>query len=349
MGGNVLIIHGGGLVDTSKEVILRIAEGLYSRKIYDNIFLGKYSFMSLYNKDLWIPYDYKVEESLSNARGTFFGTCRGIDLTNPDLMNSAITELKAMEVSTVIVCGGDGSARQCAEIADKFLEVGINIIFAVPLTVDGINGGWSIGIKQAVREAVRQIENIAATSLETLDNGNYSVVAVELQGRNRDDILAHVLQYFHRQGYIADCSLEHIVIKAVPANYELNEESFLREVNAFVSRTLVLASEGAKFKVSDLQKYTNRKVRTLVVGHAVQSNGMTTEEDMIKYDEWLEDVVNFIAEKPCDSFCVVNDGISRWKEPIDYYAKLNPRNGQKAELSKGLEELIIKYMSEYLT
>ena len=130
--------------------------------------------MSMYNVDYWIEYNEETKEWLENLRGTFLGTCRGIDLTDPELFEQSILTLRAYNVNTVMVCGGDGSARQCDEIADAFYKNGINIIFAVPLTVDGINGGWSIGLTQAVRECVRQIENIAATSLETRDNGKLS-------------------------------------------------------------------------------------------------------------------------------------------------------------------------------
>lgn len=339
-----LIIHGGGLVDPSKEVILRLARDLYSKKMDKPIFIGKYSFMSLYQKDLWVMYTKENEEHLRSKRGTFFGTCRKIDLTDPTLMSKAFKTLLFNNIKTIIVCGGDGSARQCAEISESFSQRGINIIFAVPLTVDGINGGWSIGLDQAVKESVRQIENIAATSLETRDNGNFSVVAVELQGRNRDDILASVLQHFHRKGKIADCSLDDILLKVVPANYETNTEELIKTINSSDKRTLVLLSEGAKLKVSDFQGLTNRKVRTVVVGHAVQSNSMTTEEDIQKYSDWLTDVTNIICKSPRDSYCIVNDGISRWVEPIDYFANLNPKDGQQAVISKGLETLLKTYM-----
>lgn len=343
--GNALIFHGGGLVDPSKEVILKVARKIYDSEVYDRIYLGRYSFMSLYDTSLWAVYDKTTGNILKDARGTYFGTCRGIDVSKPEIMKKSLMVLQANDISTIIVCGGDGSSRNCAEIAADFEKEGINIIFAVPLTVDGINGGYSIGLDQAVREAVRQIENVAATSLETRDNGEFSVVAVELQGRNRDDILTTVLQYFWRHGIVAECELNDILLRVVPANYETNQNALFEEINTSDKRTLVLVSEGAKIKVSDFQKNTHRKVRTVVVGHAVQSNGMTNIEDMIKYSDWLDDVGRLIGESPYDTFSIVNDGIARRKEPIYYYAKLNPRDGQKAEISKGLEELMKRYMA----
>lgn len=341
---NVLIIHGGGLVDASKEVILRIAYGLWANGVYNHIYLGKYSFMSLYDRALWLEYGMTPLDVLKEKRGTFFGTCRDIDLTNAALFEKAIATLKDWQITTIIVCGGDGSSRQCAEIKDAFLAQGINIIFAVPLTVDGINGGMAIGLDQATREAVRQIENVAATSLETCDKGKFSVVFIELQGRNRDDIVAGVIQHFWRTGFIADNMTDEYCLCVVPANYETDLDNLVKIINTSEERTLVLISEGAKIKMDDLKKKITRKVRSHVVGHAVQSNGMTTAADMEKYEEWLADVVTIISETPYDSYCIVNDGISRWREPIEYYAKLNPREGQIAKLSKGLEMLMGKYM-----
>lgn len=266
-------------------------------------------------------------------------------MTDPVILEKAIKTLTEADIGTVIVCGGDGSSRNCAEMVADFEKAGINIIFAVPLTVDGINGGKSIGLEQATREAVRQIENVAATSLETRDKGEFSIVAVELQGRNRDDIMADVLYYFHQRRKVADCDLDAICLRVVPANYPTNVTKFFEEINGTNKRTLILVSEGAKLKLSEVQGNTKRKVRTVVVGHAVQSNQQTTKYDMQNYESWLRDVVKCIAETPDESFSVVNDGYERRKESIDYYAELNPRENQEARLSD-VEELVLKmYMA----
>lgn len=341
---NVIIIHGGGLVDPSKDVILRIARGLYQKKVYNEIYIARYSFEGLYNRSWWLKYDENLEVYLKDKRGTFFGTCRGIDMSNLDIMNNALSILKANNIQTVVVCGGDGSSRNCAEIAADFEKNGINIIFAVPLTVDGINGGKSIGLEQATREAVRQIENVAATSLETRDKEKFSIVAVELQGRNRDDIVADVLWYFYHRKYVADCDIDEICLRVVPANYPTDEAKLFETINSTDKRTLVLVSEGAKLKLSEIQENTERKVRTVVVGHAVQSNQQTTKYDMQTYESWLADVIRFIAEEPNKSYSIVNDGYERRKESIDYYALLNPRENQEARLSEMEEYILSMYM-----
>lgn len=345
---NAIAIHGGGLVDSSKDVISRLMDELHEREAYKDMYLGKYSFESLCSGEVsfWIKYNSKKMETIRTQRGTALGTCRGIDLTEQKLFERTVDMLNRFGTKTIIVLGGDGSSRQVAEICRNLEKRGINIIFPIPLTIDGINGGLSIGLEQAVRESMRQIENITATSLETRDNGKFGVVMVELQGRNRDDIIANVAREICRQKKVADCNLENLLFRVVPANYETNAEKLISEINGSDERTLVLVSEGANIKIPELTQKINRKVRSLVVGHCSQSNGMTTEEDMQKYSLWISDAASIITEDPKSSYCIVNDGISCYKEPIDYYAKLNPREGQKAELSKGLKDILMKYMAK---
>lgn len=340
---NAIIIHGGGLVDPSKDVLMRLAKNL--KEVYSKVFIGKYSFESLYTPSFWMEYNEELEDFVKDKRGTFFGTCRGIDLTDPILSKKAINCLHEHNTTTVIVAGGDGSSRQVAEINDTFVKNGINIIFAVPLTIDGINGGCSIGINEAVRESIRQIENITSTSLQTRDNEKFSVVMIELQGRNRDDILAEILHKIVKKGGIADFDLSEIFLRVVPANIETNESKLVEEVDNAEKRTLILVSEGAKIKIEDFAKKIKRKVRSLVVGHPSQSNNMTTPN---AYDEWIDYIsCKIIARNPLDSYCIVKDynglyGIL----PIDYYARLNPRNKQNDQLPYDLDNLIKNYMAK---
>lgn len=342
--GNAIIIHGGGLVDPSRFVLMRIANNLDYFKVYEKVFIGKYSFESLYKPEFWTEYNWLLVEKLKTKRGTYFGTSRGIDLTDPILSEKAISCLKERNIKTVIVAGGDGSSRQVAEINNTFEKNGINIIFAVPLTMDGINGGDSIGLRQAVRESVRQIENIASTAFETRDNEKFGVVVVELQGRNRDDVMANVLKSFCKKRSVADCDFSDLFLRVIPANIETDEQKLVDEINSSSKRTLVLISEGAKFRIPELTKKVNRKVRSLVVGHPSQSNGMTTKEDEHEYGLWMDQVCSIIAQHRNKSFCIVKDG-AFYKSPINYYAKLNPRSGQKAELSAELTELLKFYMA----
>ena len=345
---NCIIIHGGGLVDPSKTVLMSLANNLSISNVFETIYIGRYSFEALYTREFWFTYNWRLAETVKTKRGTFFGTARGIDLTEPEKFEKAKKCLLENNIGTIIVCGGDGSSRQCDEINPKFQEIGINIIFPVPLTIDGINGGEAIGIKQATRESVRQIENIVSTSLETRDNEKYGVVMIETQGRNRDDIISNVLKKIVTKGSVADCDLSDILLVVVPANIETNEEELINAINSSEKRTLILVSEGSNIKISELAKKVNRKVRSLVVGHPAQSNDMTTPDDEHEYDLWMYQAASIISDSIIkgenSSFCIVKkDGTLR-KESIDYYAKLNPRKNQKAFLSDELTDLLKEYM-----
>lgn len=344
--GKAIIIHGGGLVDPSKCVLMRLAKTLSKERVYDRIAIGKFSFEALLTPIFISWYSDSLEEYVKDKRGTYFGTCRGIDLCNPILFEKAITCLKESDISTVIVAGGDGSSRQVAEISGAFMEKGINIIFPVPLTIDGINGGLSIGINEAVKESIRQIENIVSTALQTRDNGRFGVTMVEIQGRNRDDIMANVLKNILAKQKISDWTLSEIFLRVIPANFETNEDKLVNEINQSDEKTLILISEGAKIKMPQLTEKLTRKVRSLVIGHPSQSNNMTSKGDIKIYNDWVDRACSIIAKDPHGSYCIANKGGNLSKWPIDYYAQLNPREGQKAEISLKLEELMIRYMAK---
>lgn len=345
MYGNVLVSFGGGLIDCALQVILRIAKNLSEANIFDKIFIGEYSFESFYNQNFLHLYNKDLIKKVKGARGTRFGTCRGINLTDPTLLIRSIQFLKANNITTIIVVGGDGSSRQVAEISAAFKTMGINIIFAIPLTIDGINGGKSIGMIPAVRESVRQTENMVSTSLMTRDNEKFGVVAVELQGRNRDDIMANVLLYFIEAGKIADIPLTDILLRVIPANIPFDEGKLINQVNNSLKPTLLLSSEGSGFNISNLKDKVSRKVRTAVVGHASQSNNMTTNADIEEYNLWIDEVSKHIISNPTDSYSLVMRNNKIMEMPIDYYAVLNPRENQLPEMDAFLIYWLKKYMA----
>lgn len=346
MSNNALLSHGGGLVDCSKQILMRIASNLSKGKVFDKIFIGQYSFESFYNSEFLHIYDERLIEKVKDTRGTFFGTCRDINLTDPILLNKAIMMLKKYEIKTIIIAGGDGSARQVAEISDDLEKEGINIIFAIPLTIDGINGGLSIGITQATRESIRQVENIVSTSLQTRDNEKFGVVVVELQGRNRDDIMAKVLLHFIRTKQIADISLSDMLLRVIPANIKTDKKKLIDEVNASTKKTLILLSEGAEIKIPELKDEINRKVRFLVVGHPSQSNNMTTEADIDEYNMWIDAVTKYIEASPKKSYCLINYDNTIWEAPINYYAVNNPKKNQVVEMDTFCKYWLEMYMAK---
>ncbi|MCL1795851.1 MAG: 6-phosphofructokinase [Clostridia bacterium] len=348
---NVLITYGGGLVDPAAFVLMGLAKGLFERGAFNQIYIGCYSFESLYKRELWKKYDSHLERELEGRRGTYFGTCRGIDMTEEPYKSLSIQMLKKEKISTIVIAGGDGSARNAAEMQGYFEEHGICVVFAIPLTIDGINGSTVIGRRQAKRESIRQTENIVAASLQTRDNGKYSVVIVELQGRNRDDILERVLESFVDSGKVSDFDLDEILLIVIPATLSSNIQKLIETVKGSERRTLILISEGAEWKVENLawliEEYglPKRKVRNLAVGHPSQANNQTTEQDKTEYQKWIDFAVESIACRHGESF---STSLSEEKEyrvqPLSYYAERNPRHGQQVKLPEEEIALIRRYM-----
>jgi 6-phosphofructokinase len=350
MSSNALEIFGGGITDSAKDILMYLGKNIYLSNKFKKVYLGKYSFESFFNPDYLMEYNEELEKLVSDKRGTYFGTCRDIDLNaDKHLMNRSIFCLKQNNIDTIFVVGGDGTARQVAEINEVLNANGIKIIYVVPMTIDGINGGESIGLAQATRESIRQVENIVSTSLETKDNGKFGVVIVELQGRNRDDIMAEVILNFVKNGKIADNKIDDILFRVIPANIEFDIDKLVDEVNNSSKKTLILVSEGAikKFpEVAGFSKRITRKVRELVVGYSSQSNNMTTDEDRIEYKAWVDTASNYILSNLDHSYCMVKRKDLIFEAPIDYYLIHNPKDGQTPEMDACSKYWITKFIAK---
>ncbi len=356
---NCIMIHGGGLVEPSKHILLRIGKNL--SEVYNKVYIGYYSFEALYTPEYIVEYNDTLIKSVANARGTVFGTCRDINL-NEDIesLNKAIKTLKEFGITTIIVAGGDGSARQVKEIYKILKEHGINIIFLVPLTIDGINGSDVIGIREAVNISVKLTEDMVATSLRTHSKGKESCLIITLQGRNRDDILANVLLYLESKGQIENFKIlnsaeeddgtvqtdkKRLLLKAVPATIPYDYEKLVEEAKNTTLPTLILASEGAGFDIDAFEKRIGRKVRNFSIGHVSQSNNMMTHEDATFYDEWIDSACYFVKTSPFESFTVIRNGDHFSKQPADILGKMNPRNLNEvggAIMIHKLKEAILK-------
>lgn len=344
--GNVLILHGGGLVDPSKIVICRIALNLLQQ--YPKVFIGLYSFESFLNPSYIVQYGNTLIRQTKNARGTVFGTCRGVDFEkHPELIPIAIKNLKQFNITRIIVPGGDGSVRQLSWLVDVFEFYGISIVFPVALTIDGMNGTKVIGIREAVKESVRQVENMVSTSLMTLTDHSFGVVALECQGRDRDDILANVIKVLVKKGTVADYSIDDLLVIAIPSNYYTNRKRLLTKIADSDKPTLVLLSEGSKIKIPYLNNKLKdvRKFRSLVIGHTAQANQQTSQEDIKNiYYPWIDNACEYIIKYPDSSFCLTMDDDGLTMRPLEYLAKLNPRESATPTLSPELENILKKYI-----
>ena len=351
--GNALLIYGGGLCDSANTVMRMTADQIVNTRLFDKVFVGFNSFEAMLNPSFIKEWEEGICQKATLSHGGFFGTCRDVWLTEPKLRDEAIFLMKGLGIRWIFVVGGDGSARNCAEIAQDFAKKEIKIAFLMPCTVDGIEGSRSIGIRPAVRASIKIIEQLASTCLNTRTKFTAPGLIVELQGRNRDDILANVILK------IELCKFDQKpLIFAIPANYDWNMEKLISQVNKPENEqtpVLVLASEGSTKEIISrcglktyefLQKQFVRKTRTFEIGHLTQMNGCTDEDDMAEIQQMLNmsftPMLNAIkAEK---TFAIAFNNDMARLENIDYYLKLNPRCGQHPRLSDVLEEHLLKFV-----
>ena len=346
--GNCLFLYGGGLVDSANLFLRTIMEKVEERGIFKHIYVGRYSFEALLEKRFIMEWTPSLKAAAEKEHGGYFGTCRGVDLTKPELQEIAIQQCKARNIKWVFVAGGDGSSRQVAEIAEDFRSKGVMVAFLMPCTVDGIEGGASLGIDMAIRTYVDLIRNFANATLCTRDNRAFSVSAIILQGRNRDDLLAHVLKAIVSSP-VAGLDQQYIDVFAIPANYEWDRERLIKSVEASDKPVLMLISEGATLIKSELHTtFSKKKVRIYSVAHLAQVNGGTTEKDIEGISQLVDKLVPYleIGIKKDEPFSLVvsHDFTSVRVEKVDYYAKLNPREGQHPTLKPSLEMLLKQYL-----
>lgn len=376
IGANALVIYGGGLCDNAARFITDTAFALSTHNSFDKVFVGRYSFRALTEDDSLIE-EWTMEsmKKYANVLGGYFGTCRETDLANDEQARKrAIDKCKRFNIRYIFLGGGDGSARQMAEIADLFKAEGIYFVFALPLTIDGIEGGAYVGIDAAVNTSLKRIEEVASTGLRTLDGNKYPALAVKLMGRNRDNILAEVISRIDKNG-IRDFEEGEVDVKAIPANYYWSSDNLIEAMSIeenpnggklIGKPVLILYSEGAELEGSiqlqkadlkNLAQIAGRKLRFYSIGHNSQINDETPMNDKINNAYLVSNIVktaidtiqkNFSAktEEPfsvvCDS--TKNAGLNIRAESFDYFAKFNPRDGQKPTLEKSLEETLKKYI-----
>ena len=344
--GNCLTFYGGGLCDPANYYITGLENRLVKSGLFDEVFVGFYSFRCLTEEGLIKKWSDELAIEATNAHGGFFGTARNTNLVDTMLMQKAIERCKSYNIKWVFIGGGDGSARQVNEIADSFQKEGIHFVFTMPLTIDGINGGESIGINSAVRASLSLIEQVCSTTLRTLDGNKFPWITFELQGRNRDDILISVLKEMTTYRRIGDFDESDVQVIALPTNLSWKPEDLRRIMKNTNTKsyhgilrgvpTVILLSEGAQIGRREIKKMGEEeqiKIRSFEIGHYSQMNSCTTDDDRKLIDAVLdktahviEDMITF--EKP---YTIVFENLSTNKcrvDDISFFGVNNPRDGK---------------------
>ncbi len=354
--GKALLFHGGGLCANSNRYLSRLAVELTEKKIFDGVLMGFYSFECLVKPDENIKeWSALLQDQAEHAAGGFYGTHRCVNLADPETQKIALETCEKMGIRWIFVAGGDGSSRQVAEVAEAFEARGIHFCLPIPLTCDGIEGGESLGVQPAAEVSFKVIEQICATNLQTKDGDGFSVAMVEVQGRNRDDILANVLKKVADAKTLGGIPTADIDIFWLPANYPWSLDVLFNRIVGVQRRTLILLSEGAA-KQYDLKKKKDikamldcqRKTRYTSVGYLCQMSDCITHLEANTIRQCISTAIPLIVQEVTEegkSFSLVYQNLYSTPEVYDiaYYARLNPREGQVATLKKDLAALISFY------
>ncbi len=358
---NALVFYGGGLCDPAAYYIAEFTQNLKRQALFDKVYVGFYSFRCLVYSDFIKEWSDSLYEEARKSSGGFFGSAREINLADsrkPELIKNAIKICKKLKIKWIFLAGGDGSARQMSEIVDSFEKAGIHFVFTMPMTIDGIEGGFSFGINAAVRVSIKRIIDCVSTSLRTLDGNKFPALTVILQGRNRNDILANVLYNLDKMDRIGDFTKDEIDIIAIPTGCDWRKDGGGRLKPQYIVESdfemygkpkLILVSEGAKFpnKGKNIEKYTRVKTRVSVVAHESQMNGFTSEGDRHDIDIMIVRSMNIIRKnmKRKKSYTIVINptNFEMYCESPHYFAEKNPRKGLHPKLALHLDECLKKY------
>ena len=136
-------------------------------------------YLGLYEGDFERMYRKSVSEKL-RLGGTFIGTARLKEFSDPKVREVAIENLKHYDIDALICLGGDGTYHG----AQALYEMGIPTI-GVPCTIDNDLAGteFTIGFDTALNTAVDCVDKLRDTS-----TSHHRCSIIEVMGRNCGDL-----------------------------------------------------------------------------------------------------------------------------------------------------------------
>lgn len=365
---NVGVMYGGGQIPEANQLMGKLIEKFLQINPFDSVYGIHRSYEGLADSDCYELMTEKKAEKIQTQIGTYFETCRNFDPSSEENFPAILEQLKAHQISVLVVCGGDGSARAAADLEKKLKEVNYFLnIFWVPCTIDGINGTESIGFKTAVQQSFERAIYVAANAWSTFDHGMNGprVAVIEVMGRNRDDILIGVMQYLKDVGEIGKYDLSEFLAIAIPSAHEWSISELVTKVNNSERPTVIIASEGAKPKegwteesgscgvakkiatLIELEK--KKRVNSDVIGYLSQSNpyGMDVLGDT-EFNAWVNTsctcIIVCTMSRSEEALAIVKKGIITTTIPLKYITFENPNSKDVVPLSEEVKE----FLSEFL-
>lgn len=210
----------------------------------------------------FLPLGLRDVGGIIGRGGTMLGTTRCARLKSPEGLRSAVEQMRAHDMSGLVVIGGNGSQRGAHDLSQQGLAV-----VGVASTIDNdlVGADESIGATTAIDVALEAIDRLRITAAS-----HKRVFLVEVMGRD--------------SGHLALCAgiaggAEAIVIPEVP----LRPEDLAEEIRASYARgkshAIVVVAEGARLNAAELARHFAEhsqrlgfELRTTTLGH-IQRGG----------------------------------------------------------------------------
>lgn len=231
--------------------------------------------------------DYLTHEDVENKMhkgGTLLRTARSEVFRTEEGIQKAISVLHAYGIEGLIVIGGDGSFRGCAELVKR----GVPTI-GIPGTIDNDMGytDFTIGFDTAVNNVTNEIYKIRDTM-----RAHDRVGVIEVMGRNCGDIAL-----WAGIGGAADL----ILVPERPISWEDAANKLAQNKLRGRYTSIVMIAEGAG-KAEDFAQYvrehTDVEIKATVLGY-IQRGGNPSALDRVLAAQMGQRAVELLAENDC--------------------------------------------------
>ena len=212
--------------------------------------------------------------NLIQRGGTILHSARCLAFKTPESAQIAARNLEELDVSALIVIGGDGSFRGANHLSQYWKGQ----VIGLPGTIDNDIFGTdaTIGYFTAIETAVSSIDKVRDTA-----DAFERIFLVEVMGRHAGFIALNAA--------LASAS-DHVVVPELFESPEqalhnmLDELQYRRETHGSISYIIVIAENvwpgGLSDLVTTLESKTGSKVRPVILGH-VQRGGSPVPQDRI--------------------------------------------------------------------
>lgn len=177
MAKNIAILTSGGDAPGMNTVVRAVTYAAINKGF--NVYGVYDGYKGLYENNIK-PLTKEIVDFYANLGGTFMRTARLPEFKNQEVRKVAIDNLKANNIDSLIVIGGDGSYMG----AKKLSEEGISTI-AIPGTIDNdiSSSELTIGFDTALNAIVEAIDRIKDTG-----RSHSRCMVVEVMGNRCDDL-----------------------------------------------------------------------------------------------------------------------------------------------------------------